>query len=129
MWNTAACRQKLGLLCRPLLAVTDGLARRAASSAPCYRLIQTLTVIKLINCMDKLVGRMSIVASIVNLLQQTTVYCITVSVKLCSHVPWRNFISPELVVIIIEKCAVMSTCSDWTLETGSMNYRYAIFAV
>ena len=73
--GTPACRRKL--LCRPLSAVTDGLARRAASSASCYRLIQTLTVI---NCMDKLVGRMSIVASIVTLLQQTTVYCITVSV-------------------------------------------------
>ena len=36
--------------------------------------------------MDKLVGRMSIVASIVNLLQQTTVYCITVSVHLCQAV-------------------------------------------
>jgi len=53
--------------------------------------------------MDKLIGRMWIVASIVNLIQQTTGYCITLAstfVQLCSHVPWRNFVSPELVVII-----------------------------
>ena len=60
--------------------VTDGLARWLASRASCYRPIQTLTVI---NYMDKLVGRMSIVASIVNLIQQTTAYCITLRVRLC----------------------------------------------
>ena len=66
-----------------LSAVTDGLERRAASRASCNRLIQTLTVI---DYMDKLVGRMSIVASIVNLIQQKTVYCITVSIHLCQAV-------------------------------------------
>jgi len=64
-------------------AVTDGLARWLASRALCYRPIETHTVI---NCVDKLVGRMLIVASIVNLIQQTTVYCITVSVHLCQAV-------------------------------------------
>ena len=40
-------------------------------------------MLTVINCIDKLVGRMTIVASIINLIQQTTAYCITLRVHLC----------------------------------------------